>query len=133
MKRWIHASTKKNNSGGEIIDEISFGNITVTYETYYHSGTKQRIIIKAGSKVIGSAFCLDNQEAVDACLNEMRDFVESFDTSGGEAGYYKYQNAWSKVKEGLVDILNDYKPMMTLHKYDPVSGELLDQIGKVKL
>lgn len=113
MKRWIHAASEKNTSGGEILDKLRFGNISVVYETYQHSGLQKRIVITAGSQLVAVATHVDNAAAFEQYWEETRNYLDSLDTSGGEAGYYKYHDLHAEVKKELVNILNKYKPSLT--------------------
>lgn len=125
MKRYVH-SAKKNTSGGEILEELTFGNIKVIYETYWHSFLQKRIKVYVGSQLIGGVTNIDNDEAADEFMTEVSELFDSYDTSGGEAGYYKYLNAHPKVKNGVVELLNTFRSELSTGQYDPVSGQRLD-------
>ena len=116
---------KKNTSGGEVLDELTFGNIKVIYETYWHSFLQKRVLIYAGSQLLASLPHIDNDNEFKKYWKETKDYLDSLDTSGREAGYYKYQELHPKVKKELVNILNKHKSKLVTKKYDPVSGEII--------
>ena len=117
---------KKNTSGGEIIDELTFGNIKVTYESYWHSFLQKRLVITAGSGILATLPHIDNDKEFKKYWKETKNYLDSLDTSGGEVGYYKYQNLHPEVKKELVKILNKYKNTLVTKKYDPVSGKIIE-------
>lgn len=121
----------KNSSGGEVLDVLTFGNLRVIYETFWWTFLQKRIVIWSGSEVVASLSHVDNEDAFEDYWRETAEFISSFDTSGGEAGYYKYLNSYDKVKEGVVNILRKWSSRLSEGKYDPVDGRRLDASSKI--
>ena len=128
IKEDVYEKGDKNKIGGEIRDVITYGNIAVVYETYYHSGMKKHILIYAGSQRLANSGIVDNDDQVKCCWEEMKSFVNDIkaDSPKGEAGYYHYLNNFDAVKKGLCKILNKYSGKLADHEYDPVSGECIE-------
>ena len=121
----------KNTSGGEVLDVLSYGNIKVIYETYWHSFLQKRISIYAGTQLLAIVIHIDNDKALKQCWKEMESYLKEISDNSpkGEASYYYYQNKHEEVKKALVNILNKYKSKLSTKKYDPVSGAVLESMS----
>lgn len=119
----------KNTSGGKILKEINYGNISLVYETYYHSGMQKRILLYAGSSLLTGVTHVDNESAVKSFWKECEDYMQGVKDSDGSglASAYSYSANHPKVKSELSSLLDKYRNKLSKVDYDPVSGERLDK------
>ena len=120
-------SPKMNEAVGD--KNTSGGNISLVYETYYHSGMQERIILYAGSSIEMGVTNIDNKPAVKKFWKECEKYISDIKAKDGtgEASYYSYQSNHPKVKSHLANLLQKYRNQLSAGKYDPVSGVRLDK------
>lgn len=128
-KHMNEAIGAKNTSGGKVLSELTYGNISLVYETYYHSGMQKRIVLYSGSSIEMTTPHVDNESAVKRFWKECEDYLKEVRDSDGAglASAYSYHNNHPKVKSKITSLMRKYSDQLSTGKYDPVSGERLDK------